>query len=206
MHLCWCQIPSVAQGFFLRPTACFYTSLTVKNVFRLCWWVKIPGIWWKTPPLVFVGKCRQFIGKFWCQGKHFSIILGRESLKTPFWKLQRRGYCRELGSSASLRTLYKLICVLLYFHRCGRLRSIRKMATSKKNFFLTGYTYRCITTHLKVKSFPTPQRYALKATFVGDSYTVAIAIIYLGDNRSYSTKILKDNIHQRYCKSIYIFF
>jgi hypothetical protein len=53
----------------------------------------------------------------------------------------------------------------------------------KKKDFLTGYTYRCITKHLKIKSFPTPQRYALKATFVGDSYTVAIAIIYLGDNR-----------------------
>ncbi len=58
----------------------------------------------------------------------------------------------------------------------------------------------------KDKSFPTPQRYALKATFVGDSYTVATAIIYLGDNRFHSTKILKENIHQQYCKSIYISF
>jgi hypothetical protein len=51
----------------------------------------------------------------------------------------------------------------------------------KKNF--KQGTYRCICTkHLKIKSFPTPQRYALKATFVGDSYTVAITSIYLGDD------------------------
>ena len=65
-----------------------------------------------------------------------------------------------------------------------KITQLQKNGHKLKKFFLTGYTYRCICTkHLKIKSFPTPQRYALKATFVGDSYTVAIAIIYLGDNR-----------------------
>ncbi len=64
-----------------------------------------------------------------------------------------------------------------------KITQLQKNGHKFKFFFLTGCTYRCITKHLKIKSFPTPQRYALKATFVDDSNTVSIAIIYLGDNR-----------------------
>jgi hypothetical protein len=85
-----------------------------------------------------------------------------------------------------------------------KITQLQKNGHKFKKFFLTGYTYRCITKHLKIKSFPTPPRYALKATFVGDSYTVSIAIIYLGDNRFLQHKNTKR--HQRYCKCIYIFF
>ncbi len=75
-----------------------------------------------------------------------------------------------------------------------KITQLQKNGHKLKFFFLTGYTYRCVTKHLKIKSFPTPQRYALKATFIGDSYTVAIAIIYLGDNRFLQHKNTKKTI------------
>jgi len=85
-----------------------------------------------------------------------------------------------------------------------KITQLQKNGHKFQIFFFTGYTFRCITKHLKIKSFPTPQRYALKATFVGDSYTVAIAIIYLGDNRflqhknskrQYSSAILQNYLY-----------